>query len=524
MTIHVTPIESAPVSHHHDFKYSHHVRVFQMYAFHGRPDVIVPQDTYWTGKSYASEAALRRDLADKSFPDTLVKDLEKEALEMHFKGFKVVKTVVAFGSPWKEGYAVDSFDARHLKRAYAHHKASPKPNVGSKPHLAWNVTKQEDWGQKMDAAFIDHIQYLRPRTRHLEGIAHFSSESKIVAEFEKAAPVWLVKGKAYERIGDFFLTLMERKKYDAHRECLDVWGSLILHRPEALYSHFRVGITHSQNLIRGDINPVIQCTDEFETINTLLAMFPDTCLAGDQLLSSSWLNGIKYPEFRDAGMIALMAGYARYQKKVYHYEYCKAQRAGLPIVTEESICSEYFRKVAASAGVELNKLLSYMGDFPEGGSKAVNKFFSDLTKGANEGMGYNKYPQPIGYTASKEMSLRLVPEPLDVMLKAKLMAHPDESGHHVSKVAQDQDRLYFTRLIHHPLITVDQLKNMMPYDRFVRADIDEMTRRDPALAQAYINDMSDEEMGAQIAKNNVPRQYINKSSHRDKLISVDLGL
>lgn len=525
MTIHLAPIQSDSVRSRHDHSHLYHIRFFQMYANAHKPELIDERKSYWTGKSYLTETALHRDLADKQFCLEMIANLKRDAIEKVQDGMVVIRTVVAFGSPWEEGYAFDKLDPRHLKRAYENY--AHKPVIGKKPHLAWNPTKDEDWVEKLDEGRLVTLKNLKERTKHLEALTHKGSESEIAKEFAWIAPTWIEQRKGLERVGHFFLSLMIYGKHQAHRECLDVWGSLILKEPDRLYEHLCLSHTQSQVLKKGEANPEISAQDHFETINTLLAMFPDTCLSGNQLLSGEWLRGLQHEDFRDAAMIALLSGYARYQKMVYKHDSQKAARENpdaTTVVTEERVCQEFFRRVEASVGVDIETLLDRMGAFPEGGSRSVNTFFKLQLETRNEGMHYNKTPLPIALQAATARMLRLVPQPLSILLKANLMGHPAQSGAYVSKMPKDQDREYFERLIRHPRITLPQLKNMMPYSHFERVDIDLLEEINPQMAREYLAGMNKIDLKLQLSRGNVPVHLLTKGKHRDQALSTDLGL
>ncbi|MBD8089079.1 hypothetical protein IFT48_03725 [Pseudomonas fluorescens] len=526
MTIHLAPIVEEGRYRWNDPKFTQHFRVYQMYRQAHPNSVIAQRDTFWCGKSFKSQAAMEKALSDPATLEYIASELQREALDKHWNGLEVASTVVAFYPNWDQGYAIDSLDSRHLKRALKHHLSDPKPAIGKKPHLAWSITKSEGWPQAVEAQFLDKMQNLRQRSNHLENLV-WHKDGKLQQEFSKVAPIWFNKNKGLERVGDFFLSLMDAKRYEAHRDCLEIWGALLMQKPEALFNNFRVGLTSANRFVRGQSNPLITPGDSFNTLNTLLAMYPETCLSGKDLLSDSWVKALKDPENKDAAMVAILSGYARYQKKVSNYEYASRtyeERRDGKALSDEAICIEFWRRLGHSAGMDVEELLSHMGEFEEGGSKTVAAFFASSVKASNQGMSYDSCPQPIAQQCARDIYLRYVPQALDVLMKAKLLSHPAFAGHYVSKVEQDQDRDYFMRIINHPLATLEQIKAVMPYDRFTRVEIDEMEAVDPKLAKSYIAGMKDEQVRLQIAKHNIPAKHLSHGKHRDHALGTDLGL
>ncbi|KPC17064.1 hypothetical protein [Pseudomonas amygdali] len=527
MTIHSAPITAESSYRWSDPKFTQHYRVYQMYRQANNPAATIrEQDTFWCGQSFTTAEAMEKALGDDKTLEYIAGELRREALDKQWEGMEVASTVVAFYPNWDEGYAIDNLDSRHLKRALKHHQSDPKPGVGKKSHLAWNITKSDGWAQAVELYFQEKMQNLRNRTRHLENLTWHKDE-KIVAEFARVANIWFEKGKGLERVGDFFLGLLGIKRFEAHRQCLEIWGQTIGKKPESLYYNLRVGLTADQRLKRGEVNPLITPQDSFTALNTLLAMFPETCLSGTELLGDTWVKSLNDPENRDAAMVAILSGYARYQKKVGQYEYAQysyEDRRDGKAPTEESICIEFWRRLGHSTGMDLKELLDHMGDFPEGGSKTVAAYIGHEIKATNQSMFADSYAQPIVMQSAKEMSLRYVPQALDVLMKAKLLSLPAYNGHYVSRVQQDQDRTYFMRVINHPYATLEQIKGVMPYERFTRAEIEEMEAIDPQLVRDYIAGMKESQISEQIAKNNIPAKYLTKGKHRDDLLGSDLGL
>lgn len=527
MTIHIAPITALSSYRWSDPKFTQHYRVYQMYRQANNPAATIrEQDTFWCGQSFITAEAMEKALGDDKTLEYITSELKSEALEKQWQGMEVASTVVAFYPNWDKGYAIDNLDSRHLKRAFKHHQSDPKPGVGKKPHLAWNITKSEGWTQAVELNFQEKMQNLRSRTRHLENLVWHKDE-RICADFNKVATIWFEKSKGLERVGDFFLALLENKRFDAHRHCLEIWGQTIGMRPESLYYNLRVGLTAEQRLKRGETNPLITPQDSFTVLNTMFAMFPEACLSGKELLSDTWINGLSDPDKRDAAMVAILSGYARYQKKVGQFEYARhsyEDRRDGKSPTEESICIEFWRRLGYASGMGLKELLDHMGEFPEGGSKTVAAYVGHEIKATNQSMFADSYAQPIVLQSAKELSLRYVPEALDVLMKAKLLSLPAYNGHYVSRVEQDQDRTYFMRVINHPYATLEQIKGVMPYERFTRAEIEEMEAVDPQLAKDYIAGMKESQISEQISKNNIPAKYLTKGRHRDDLLGTDLGL
>lgn len=527
MTIHIAPITAQSSYRWSDPKFTQHFRVYQMYRQANNPAATIrEQDTFWCGESFTTAGAMEKALGDDKTLQYIESELRREALEKKWEGMDVASTVVAFYPNWDRGYAIDNLDSRHLKRAFKHHLSDPKPGIGKKPHLAWNITKSEGWKQAVDAFCQEKMQNLRHRSNHLEHLI-WRQEDVIKEEFAKVAGIWFDKSKGLERVGDFFLGLLGNKSFEAHRQCLEVWGQVLARKPEAMFTNLRVGLTSDNRFKPGDVNPLITAKDSFETLNTLLAMYPDTLLSGKDLLSDSWIKGLSDPEKRDAAMVAILSGYARYQKKVIHHEYTQhsyEDRRDGKTRSDEAICIEFWRRLDHATGMSLEDLLGKMGDFPEGSSKTVSVFFMQQVKANNQSMGYDKCPQPIALQSARELYLRYVPQALDVLMKSGLLSHPAFAGHYVSKVEQDQDRDYFMRIINHPFATLEQIKAVMPYDRFTRVEMSELEESDPKLARDYVDGMKDDELRLQISRNNIPARFLPKGKHRDDVLSTDLGL
>lgn len=527
MTIHIAPITAQSRYRWSDPKLKQHYRVYQMYRQANNPAATIrEQETFWCGQSFTTVESMEKALGDGKTLEYITNELKREALEKQWEGMEVASTVVAFYPNWDKGYAIDNLDSRHLKRALKHHQSDPKPGVGKKPHLAWNITKSEGWQQAVEDQFLDKMQHLRQRSNHLENLV-WHKDGRLQQEFSKVAPIWFDKNKGLERVGDFFLSLMGAKRYEAHRDCLEIWGALLSQKPEALFNNLRVGLTSTNRFVRGQVNPLITPKDSFTTLNTLLAMYPDTCLSGKDLLSDSWVKALKDNENRDVAMVAILSGYARYQKKVSHYEYANhsyEDRRDGKSLSDEAICIEFWRRLGHSVGMGVEELLSHMGKFQEGGGKTVAAFFVSSVKASNQGMSHDSCSQPIALQCARDIYLRYVPQALDVLMKAKLLSHPAFAGHYVSKVEQDQDRDYFMRIINHPFATLEQIKAVMPYGRFTRVEIEEMEAVDPQLARDYIAGMKESQISEQISKNNIPAKYLTKGKHRDDLLGTDLGL
>ncbi|RMT06292.1 hypothetical protein ALP54_03551 [Pseudomonas amygdali pv. lachrymans] len=527
MTIHVAPIVEHDFFGQSGHKLPYQFRVYQMYRQANKPDTpIVGEETFWWGNGYADQDELSKALGNPEILECITNELRRDALNRHWDGFEVASTVIAFDPEWKQGYAFDSLDARHLKRALRHHLAEIKPNIGDKPHLAWTITKSEGWGESVDAHFQDKIQNLRPRAQHLEAISHYP-DHLIAHEFSRTIEVWFEKGNGLERVGSFLLGLMQDGKFATHRQCLEMWGSTLLQKPETLFSNLRVSLIPGKPFNPGETNPLITPKDSFIALNTLLSLFPDACLSGQKLLGDTWLKALGKPDCRDASMVAILAGYARYQRSMGIHEsngFTYQERKDGKGRSEESICTEYWQRLGDSAGVGLEGILSAMGEFPEGGSKPVQAFFQNLILSSYNRASYDSHPQPIAMQCGKEHILQNVPQALDVILKARLLGHPDFTQHYVSKVPLGQDRDYFKRIIRHPFVTLEQIKAVMPYERFERGEMEELDAVDPQMARAYVAGMTENQISLQIFRHNIPPKLLPPGKHRDDVMGTDLGL
>lgn len=109
-------------------------------------------------------------------------------------------------------------------------------------------------------------------------------------------------------------------------------------------------------------------------------------------------------------------------------------------------------------------------------------------------------------------------------MKARLLGHPDLTQHYASRVPLSQDRDYFKRVIRHPFITMEQIKAVMPYDRFERVEMEELDAVDPHLASAYVAGMTENQISLQIFRHNIPPKLLPPGRRREDVMATDLGL
>lgn len=515
-----TKIASIDCKNNHgsrDYLFNYFIRFYQHYTSADGKQVYGDL-TLWTGKSYKNQAEFERDLANA---DALINDCRKELLkdaaEQAIKGYRVKNLVVSLNR--RDGYEVEALDARHLRMVARKHKSPATPPAGKSRALpkAWNITQDPEYPKALEAAFQAEVGHLRGRTKHLERIRWEQDQQHIANEFSRVADVWLKHEKGLGRIEDFLNRLLSRKLFEAHRLCLDIWGQAVHTTPLRFFKLFDISHYDLMTISPKHQNLLLSATDSFESLNTLLALNPYVCFQGDQLLSDSWVKGLTVESRRDAALMALMSGYARYQRLILADRFKSTEDQ--PIESSELAGKQYFERLAASTNLPFQQILDMMPDFGSKPSDAVGAYYrAEVDRMQDYGRNDLRIPRAI----SNFMPLRYSTDILSLALKARLLSTKVHQEYAGNSFMREQDNEYFGMMIRDSNANLEQILAVVKPMLIHKENFTQLQER--GLAEAYLDAMSQEERDHHIKKGHIHPSLLSNPMDRVTVLEVDLGL
>lgn len=503
-----------------DYLFRYFIRFYQHYTSADGKQVLSDL-TLWTGKSYKEPSAFEKDLANaEALINDCRKDLLKDAAEKAIMGYKVKNLVVSLNR--RDGYEVEALDARHLRMVGRKHKAGAiqLASKGRSLSHAWNITLDPEYPKALETAFQAEVEHLRGRTKHLERIPYHQDQSYIAVEFSRVAHLWIKHEKALERIEQFFGTLLNRKLFDAHRLCLDIWGQAVHSKPLRFFKLFDIGHYDHMSILPEHRNGALSATDSFESLNTLLAINPHVCFQGHQLLSDSWVKGLADESRRDAAVMALMAGYARYQRllRADRFKAIVAQD-GAAGDSPELAGKQFFERIALSANLPFQQILDKMPDFGSKPTETVSTYYRvEVAHMRDNG----RYDLRIPRAISNIMPLRYSSDILSLALKARLLSTKAHQEYVGNSFMREQDNEYFAKVIEDPSANLEQILAVVKPKLIQKENFKQLEER--GFAEAYVAAMSKEDRQLHIKKGHIHPSLLNDPMDRVMVLEVDLGL
>lgn len=101
------------------------IEFIQLYSKFSNPSLIVTKQTYAQCRFFDSRHELALNIVREDFIELIKKDLQEQALEMHFKGFVVSGFGVRIGRS-DQVFSVDAFDSFHMNKIVEYHQLLPK--------------------------------------------------------------------------------------------------------------------------------------------------------------------------------------------------------------------------------------------------------------------------------------------------------------------------------------------------------------------------------------------------------------
>jgi len=496
-----------------------HVLRFYQHFSRGGDDQILEDQTFWTEIVFAS-----REMLDKAMvkPDKLIEDCRQElianAADMHHRGYEVQDLVVSFDGV--NGFEVEALDARHVRMALRKHDSLAVDRKAGKVEQrlkkAWKVSQDAQFGQGLEASFEASMQNLRPRTEHLKNLL-WLDEPKIVEQFLRVAHIWSQHEKGYGRIEEFFDALLKGGKFDAHRQCLGIWGEQIHAKPARFSKSFDI-VEMALNPRNITPNPRMTAADNPSLLNTYLALDPCACLAeGTNLLSDSWRASLKDDALRSAAVVALMSGCTRFQATMTRLSRGPdAQNVDPDPMKSAKV---FFDRVSASAGVDFNALLDEIPDFGAEPSDPVRRYYANEISLSGS---YGRLNLTIPRAISTIMPINYCEEMLSLALKARLLATPSHITYATTKYPRDQDEAYFGKVISNPHTSLAQVVGVVDPQYMHKSNFKQLEH--VTFGQAFVAQIPEKTRHELIAKGLIPLSLLTHEADIAMVLEVDLGL
>jgi hypothetical protein len=331
------------------------------------------------------------------------------------------------------------------------------------------------------------------------------------------ADVWLKHEKGLSRIEDFFNRLLARKLFEAHRLCLDIWGQAVHAKPLRFSKLFDISQYALLTISPKHQNLLLSASDSFESLNTLLALNPYVCFQGDRLLSDNWVKGLADETRRDAAVVAMMSGYARYQRLILAERFKATEEQ--PIESPDLAAKQYFERLAASANLPFQQILDKMPDFGDSTSEVVGAYYRTEVEHMKS---YGRYDLRIPRAVSNIGPLRYSSEILSLTLKARLLSTKVHQEYASNSFMREQDNEYFAKVIEDPNANFGQVFAVAKPTHIYKENFRQLEER--GFAEAYMTAMSKEDRESHIKKGNIHPELLKDPMDRVLALEVDLGL
>lgn len=235
------------------------------------------------------------------------------------------------------------------------------------------------------------------------------------------------------------------------------------------------------------------------------------------MLSDSWVKGLADESRRDAALMALMSGYARYQRLILADRFKSTEDQ--PIESSELAGKQYFERLAASTNLPFQQILDMMPDFGSKPSDAVGAYYrAEVDRMQDYGRNDLRIPRAI----SNFMPLRYSTDILSLALKARLLSTKVHQEYAGNSFMREQDNEYFGMMIRDSNANLEQILAVVKPMLIHKENFTQLQER--GLAEAYLDAMSQEERDHHIKKGHIHPSLLSNPMDRVTVLEVDLGL
>jgi hypothetical protein len=350
---------------------------------------------------------------------------------------------------------------------------------------------------------------LRHRSNELETLG-VSVESQIAPRFERMASIWADKRKSLDLVEHFLFGLLKSKKLEAHHQCMSAWGAAIHGKPSSLYDLLYIRNMPRMSSDSHRSNPLFKSSDSFAALNAYLAIDPMGCLQQPDLLSGTWVEGLKHAEQSDAAIMAIMSAFYRYGDQMDRAK--DGQAKGRMAHAKDMLVL-----IGDSAGRPFKELVALLPDNKKA-SPLLAKYYRNLIE-CLDGTPDTSFP----FVISRLHRLTSPEELLDLALKSRLMATPAHDKYvNARREMNEDDEVYYHRCISHPHATVDQLSVILKSEYLSKDHILVMHER--GIAEPYLKRLAQEDRYALIEKGLVPITMLSRAKDKGHFLENALGL